>query len=63
MIAKTIKETIREYDKEGNLIRETIKETTESDGKSGLTCSTPDTIKKGSTAMWDAIYSHYENLV
>lgn len=31
-MSKTIKETIREYDKDGKLIKEVVKETTESGG-------------------------------
>lgn len=38
MVEKIVKETVREYDKEGKLVKETVKETTE---KTEI-CSSPD---------------------
>lgn len=41
MVEKIVKETVREYDKEGKLVKETVKETTEKTERCsspGITC-------------------------
>lgn len=73
MIKRTIKETIREYDKDGKVIRETITETSEYDNTAYcLTCphgqpvtitntpirDTPDWIKVTCTNSATTNYEH-----
>ena len=56
MIKRTIKETVNEYDKDGNLVKQTVTETTEDDDTQYWPCNpTPLTTPYTTTPLWGEV--------